>query len=133
MRLIIDTQILIWLLLLDKSLTKPIQELLTDADNDVFIPHICLFEIAIKQKTGKLPELTWPTNTIVKQLIRDGFELLSVATSHIATYDSIPLLPDHRDPFDRLLIATAISENIPIISADDKFRLYQPQLQLIDA
>ncbi|MCY7358480.1 MAG: PIN domain-containing protein [Rudanella sp.] len=59
--------------------------------------------------------------------------LTKISGSHIATYDSIPLLPDHSDPFDRLLIATAIAENIPIISADDKFRAYRPQLQLIDA
>lgn len=133
MRLITDTQILIWLLLLHESLKKPIRELITDTDNEVLIPQICLYEIAIKQKIDKLPELRWPTDIIIDQLIQDGFELLPITTAHIAAYETVPLFADHRDPFDRLLIATAMVENATVISADEKFRLYVPQLNLIAA
>ena len=134
MRMLVDTQILIWLLLLDKSLSKAIRELITDVDNDVLVPpHLCLYEIAVKQKIGKLSQLSWLTSVIENQLIQDGFELLPIATAHIAAYETVPLFAEHRDPFDHLLIATAVSENIPIISADEKFNLYVPQLQLIEA
>ncbi|MPR33454.1 type II toxin-antitoxin system VapC family toxin [Salmonirosea aquatica] len=131
MRLIVDTQILIRLLL-DESISDKVRTLLTDPDNDVLIPHICLFEIVIKQKIGKLPKLSWPTLIIVQQLLRDGFALLPVNVEHIAAYDQIPLFTDHRDPFDRLLIATALAENIPIISADKNFKLYTAQIALIE-
>ena len=132
MRFIVDTQILIRLLL-DESLSDKVRSLLTDPDNEILIPHVCLFEIAIKQKIGKLPALVWSTHVIVRQLMRDGFTLLPVSVTHIAAYDQIPLFVDHRDPFDRLLIATALAENIPIISADKNFKLYTPQIQLIEA
>ena len=130
MKLMVDTQILIWSLL-DESLSDGIRELLSDPDNDILIPQLCLYEIAIKQKIGKLPELTWPTYTIVHQLVQDGFELLPLKTNHIAAYEQVPLLPNHRDPFDRLLIATALAEQVPIISADEKFSLYVPLIDLI--
>jgi PIN domain nuclease of toxin-antitoxin system len=132
MKLIVDTQILIRLLL-DESLSDKIRTLLTDPDNDVLIPYVCLYEIVIKQKIGKLDELTWPTRIIVQQLIQDGFALIPISEEHIATYNQVPLYPEHRDPFDRLLIATALAENIPIISADKNFKLYTAQIQLIEA
>ena len=132
MRLLVDTQILIRLLL-DELLSDEVRFLLTDQTNEVLIPHVCLYEIAIKQKIGKLPALLWPTHIIVRQLMRDGFILLPVSINHIAAYEQIPLFADHRDPFDRLLIATAFAENIPIISADRNFKLYTPQIRLIEA
>ena len=131
MDILIDTQILIWLELLDKSLSQNSRDLLTDVKNNVYVPEICLFEIAIKQKIGKLPTLLWDTKTIESQIIKDGFYTMPIKISHIAQYQSISLYPEHRDPFDRLLIATAISENMFLLSADSKFNLYVPQLQLI--
>jgi PIN domain nuclease of toxin-antitoxin system len=132
MDLLIDTQILIWLELLSPALSTKSRKLLTDPANRVFIPEICLFEIAIKQKIGKLPNLTWDTETIQNQILKDGFETMPIKIKHIAQYKSIPLFPDHRDPFDRLLIATAISEDMSLISSDPKFRLYSPELLLIE-
>jgi len=132
MDILIDTQILIWLGLLHPSLTKKTQELLTDTNNRVFVPELALLEISIKQKVGKLPQLTWDTNTIERQIIKDGFETMPVKILHISYYNSIPLFADHKDPFDRLLVATAISENMHFISSDPKFKQYQPLLLLIE-
>ncbi len=50
---------------------------------------------------------------------------------HIAAYRAIPLIPEHRDPFDRILLATALSEQYPIISNDANFKLYSPQVQVV--
>ena len=61
----------------------------------------------------------------------NGFNLLFLETRHIAAYEDIPLLTKHRDPFDRILLARALSENIPIISADTNFEFYLPQVQVI--
>lgn len=131
MDILIDTQILIWLELLDKSLSQNSRDLLTDTNNNVYVPEICLFEIAIKQKIGKLPMLLWDTKTIENQLIKDGFYTMPIKINHISQYRSVSLHAEHKDPFDRLLIATAISENMFLLSADDKFNLYTPQLMLI--
>lgn len=68
---------------------------------------------------------------ITEQLLADGFDLLSLKNDHIYAYQSIPFLEEHRDPFDRFLLATALSEQMPIISADEKFLLYQPLVSII--
>jgi len=69
--------------------------------------------------------------SLAELILRDDFELLPIQTKHIEAYSFIPLLPEHRDPFDRLLWATAISENMSIISADVHFKSYATLLQLI--
>ncbi|MFZ4698770.1 MAG: PIN domain-containing protein [Candidatus Methylumidiphilus sp.] len=61
---------------------------------------------------------------------QDGFVILPLQTKHIEAHSDIPLFPEHRDPFDRLLLATALSENIPIISSDGNFELYKRHVQV---
>ncbi len=61
-----------------------------------------------------------------------GFEILQISNNHIFSYQQIPFYEDHRDPFDRLLLATALSEQIPIISIDQKLSLYRPLITVID-
>jgi PIN domain nuclease of toxin-antitoxin system len=99
-------------------------------NNSIFVSHINLFEIAIKQKIGKLPELDLSIDDFANRLALDGFNLLALQTHHIQAYSQIPLLPDYHDSFDRLLLATTLSENMGIISADDNFKRYQPQITL---
>lgn len=129
MSYLIDTQILMWTLINPKKLTEQTKQILQN--NEIFVSYICLFEIAIKQKIGKLPELDMSIATLCDLVKQDGFTLLELKTKHIFAYADIPLLPEYRDPFDRLLLATALSENMPIISADENFVYYQPQIQLI--
>jgi PIN domain nuclease of toxin-antitoxin system len=134
MECILDTQIIIWFQLFEKKLSSSIYELLADTKNTIFVSQISLFEIAIKQKTGKLPELDKPIEEIIELIKNDGFKILSIKNSHIIAYHSVPFFADlHKDPFDRLLIATALFENLPIISADEKFRLYDSIVTLIKA
>lgn len=118
---LLDTQILIWFQLSDVRLRTSTYSLLTDKANTIFVSQVSLLEIAIKQKMGKLPELDIPISTLVRLIQEDDFTLLDLGTKHIAAYTSVPLLADHKDPFDRLLLATALAENIPIISSDENF------------
>ncbi|MFN8347215.1 MAG: type II toxin-antitoxin system VapC family toxin [Spirosomataceae bacterium] len=122
---LVDTQIIIWFQLFDQRLRPSIYELLSDGRNTLFVSQISLFEIAIKQKIGKLPELDKPMVELIEIIQNDGFEILSLKNRHITSYNSIPLNETHKDPFDRLIIATAIAENLPVISADEKFQLYK--------
>lgn len=129
MRYLIDTQVFIWSLISPAKLSVPVRRLLQL--NTIYIAEISLFEITIKQKIGKLPALPVTTTMLVEQIERDGFERMPLAIHHIAAYDRIPLHADHRDPFDRLILATALAENMPIISADEKFRWYQEIVEVI--
>jgi len=127
---LVDTQILIWSLVSPEKLSASTQTLLKN--NRILVSQISLYEIAIKQKIRKLPELGLPTTALLKQAEADGFRLLPIKNAHIAAYNDVPLFPEHRDPFDRLIVAIAVSETIPVISADRNFRLYAPQIHLIE-
>jgi len=83
-----------------------------------------LFEISIKQKIGKLPGVKVSVEEIYDQAIADGFTFLPIQNQHIYRYAEIPLVKDHRDPFDRLLVATALEEKVTILSADEQLKLY---------
>ncbi|WP_298361870.1 type II toxin-antitoxin system VapC family toxin [Runella sp.] len=133
MTYLIDTQVLIWFQTLDSRLKPTTYKLLTDLQNEIWVSQVSLFEIAIKQKLNKLPEFDLPLGRVIEFTEKDGIGILRIANSHIAAYDNLPLLPNHRDPFDRLILATALAENLPVISSDRNFRLYVPQIQLIEA
>lgn len=96
------------------------------------VSPISLMEMSIKLKLGKLPKFIISIDEIVEQLLRDGFKLLAIKTSHISAYQSIPFYDDHRDPFDRFLLAISLSEQISLISADEKFSRYRPFINVID-
>ena len=128
---LIDTQIFIWAIVSPKKIGNNARTILEN--NAIWVSQISIFEIAIKQKIGKLPELTLSIESLVNQLYKDGFLFLPINNTHIVAYNSIPLLADHRDPFDRLILATALAENLPIISADARFSEYTPQIQLVEA
>ncbi len=65
---------------------------------------------------------------------KDGFEISHIKNEHITDFNDVALFADqHKDPFYRLIIATAISENLPIVSADEKFKLYVSLINLIEA
>lgn len=129
MRHLIDTQLLIWAIVSPEKLAAPTISLLQN--NEIFVSQISFLEIAIKQKIGKLPELDLPIAALAARAEQDGFNLLMLQTHHIDAYGAIPLFPKHRDPFDRILLAIALSENIPILSSDENFELYAPQIQII--
>ncbi|MCK8495122.1 type II toxin-antitoxin system VapC family toxin [Spirosoma sp. RP8] len=126
-----DTQVFIWAIVSPEKLKPIVQNILQT--NTIWVSQISLFEIAIKQKINKLPELSLPVEALISQLYRDGFQLMPLRNTHIAAYESIPLFANHRDPFDRLLIASALEENLTIISADEQFREYVPQIRLLEA
>lgn len=125
MKYLIDTQILIWFQNNDSNLKKEVLDVLVNIDNEILVSQISLFEIAIKQKVGKLPELDVSIDIIVDLIKSDNFQILPIKNEHIAAYNKIPLFENHRDPFDRLLIATSFSEKIPLISGDKNFGLYK--------
>lgn len=130
MRYLIDTQILIWTLISPEKLSSDIRDILQG--NEIFVSQISFLEIAIKQKIGKLPEFDLSVEALLSRVEQDGFNVLSLAISHIAAYDRITLFQNHRDPFDRILLATALSEAMPMISADENFALYLPLVRLIE-
>lgn len=132
MQYLLDTQILIWALEDNPRLKSKHRGLLENPDNTVLVSQFSLMEISIKLKLGKLPEFIVSIEHITNQLLSDGFTILPILNNHIFSYQSIPFFENHRDPFDRFLLATALSEQIPIISVDENFSLYRTMVSVID-
>lgn len=87
----------------------------------MYVSKVSFWEIAIKVSIGKLT-LPFELEELDQETLSNHIEILEIEMSHILRYVNIPL--HHRDPFDRLIISQAIEEEIPVISSDDKFSLY---------
>ncbi|MGN6353555.1 MAG: type II toxin-antitoxin system VapC family toxin [Parafilimonas sp.] len=131
MKILLDTHILIWVLENNKSLTPFHKSILADAHNEKIVSQLSFIEIAIKINIGKLPGFNTSLHDFIYHVKNDGFSILPIANKHLITYTSLPFIGNHKDTFDRMLIATAINENMAIITVDDKFKLYQSLIRLL--
>ncbi len=122
MRLLLDTHTLMWWAGKSKRLPTKVLDLLEDSTNEVFISVANAWEMQIKAQIGKLTlHKPWP-EIVRDEMTTNGFQLLRVELPHIEVLDSLPF--HHKDPFDRLLIAQAIHENLTLVSNDPKFPAY---------
>lgn len=128
---LLDTHCLIWFQENNPKIPKKILDILQNTENVVYFSQISLFEISIKQSLGKLPNFSVSVEDIHNQALLDGFSFLVIENSAIFNYYNIPLLNEHRDPFDRLLISSAIQQDATLLSADEKFKLYPNILKLL--
>lgn len=115
---LLDTSALIWWLVEDKRLSSRIYDVLGDPYNLVMISSISIWEIVIKQKTGKVKFL----EDINSFLENCPFSLLNLNLEHILQVQELPLL--HRDPFDRMLVAQARVEKCVLITSDTQIKQY---------
>ncbi len=122
MKLLLDTHIFIWYVLDIQKLSATVRALIDDEDNDILLSTASIWEMAIKQSTGKLSFILPFKEFIEQQLSVNKFNLLEIKIDHINVVATLPF--HHRDPFDRLLIAQSIVEQIPILSADSAFDAY---------
>jgi PIN domain nuclease of toxin-antitoxin system len=122
MRVLLDTHTLLWFLLQDPRLSTAAEMLISDPATDVEISPASYWEIAIKIAIGKysLPSPYQPF--IETQLAANDIRVLHIEPKHTAQLINMPF--HHRDPFDRLLIAQALSEGLPIVTADAQFDRY---------
>ncbi len=125
MRLLLDTHTFIWFFKGNTQLNNQIRVLIEDENNEKLISTASIWEMAIKQSIGKLSFNRQFENFITQQLSLSDFNLLEIKIDDLVVVAKLPL--HHRAPFDRLLIAQAIVEQIPILSADYAFDAYPIQ------
>ncbi len=122
MRLLLDTHTFIWFVIDSPKLSANVKYQIEDENNEKLISVASIWEIAIKQSTGKL-YFGLPFRVLIEQqLSANSIELLNINLDHIEIVVTLPFY--HRDPFDRLIIAQAMVEQIPILSADSVFDTY---------
>lgn len=124
MRLLLDTHTLLWHFEANTSrLSRSAIEAIADRDNTCHISAASIWEIAIKIGRGRL-SLDIMLSELVDTYVENGVSVLPVTVSHAMLVQSLPEIPGHRDPFDRILIAQSMAEDMCIVTADAKFALY---------
>jgi PIN domain nuclease of toxin-antitoxin system len=117
-RLLVDTHALLWWLADDPALSSPARHALADPASEPLVSTASVWEIAIKRALGKL---TTPDD-LPDRIAEQGFGWLPINAGHAWRVRDLP--PHHRDPFDRMLVAQAVIEDLPIITADDRLGAY---------
>jgi PIN domain nuclease of toxin-antitoxin system len=117
-RLLLDTNALIWTLVSRERLSPIVSDAIEDETNDVFVSVVSAWEIEIKSAKGKLRA----PSDLQGALAAQGFRSLAVTMPHAYAVESLPR--HHRDPFDRMIIAQAHLEGMTIVTSDRDIRLY---------
>lgn len=120
MRLLLDTHTLLWFFEDSPQLSLTARQVIEEADNTPLLSVASLWEMAIKTRIGKLAVMTPPfAQTIVRDLAASAIDLLPISPAHALRVATLPR--GHNDPFDLLLIAQSLVEDIPIVGRDAQF------------
>lgn len=121
MNYLLDTPILLWTLIDPDKVPARMRRIVEDTGNRVWFSAASIWEIAIKHSLAK-PEFAMEAATIWKAARETGLDELAVTAEHAIGVDALPWL--HRDPFDRLLVAQAHTEDMKLLSVDPKVNAY---------
>lgn len=122
MRLLLDTHTFLWFFAGDVNFGDNVRTLVEDENHEKLLSITTSWEMAIKHSKGKLA-LNLPLKDYLEEKLRfDDFNLLTIRLEHLAVIATLPF--DHSDPFDRLLVAQARVEGIPILSRDSDLDSY---------
>ena len=122
MKILVDTQIFLWAITDDRRLSSKYRSIYLDRTSQLYLSVASIWEIVIKSGLNKLPLPKPASSYILRQMEKNRLDMLSVRASHLTELESLP--PFHRDPFDRLMVAQASAEGMPILSADPAFQQY---------
>ncbi len=126
MKILLDTYILIWLIADDSRLKETARSLLQDEDNEFFYSAISVWEIAIKQHLHP-DEFTFSLDQLIQIARESDVQFLPLLETHALTWGSLQMKggePEHKDPFDRILVCQAISEGMKFMTHDSKIPLF---------
>jgi PIN domain nuclease of toxin-antitoxin system len=121
-RLLLDTHALLWFLLDDPKLGRDARVLMTESTNELLVSPASYWEMAIKVSLGKYALGEDFEDFMRRQMTVNDLTVLPITLRHAAIVASLPF--HHRDPFDRLLIAQAMAEQIPLLGCDEVFDQY---------
>ena len=122
MRLLLDTHAFFWWFSGSRRLSRPARQAIGDENNEVMVSAASAWEIATKHRIGKLPDAEVLALDIPGAIAGQNFEELPITVEHAVRAGSLP--GPHRDPFDRMLIAQALSDNLVLVSIESLFDSY---------
>lgn len=124
MKLLLDTQIALWSVTGDAKLSKRAGALIADPDNELWVSVVSIWEIAIKHplQRGSINDMPIPGRIAARHFDDTGYTILPVTAAHAAAIDDLP--PLHGDPFDRMLVAQALTEPMRLLTSDKRLEAY---------
>lgn len=128
MRLLLDTQLILWWLNGDRALPEAAVMHARQPDATVFVSKASLWEMAIKAAIGKLDA---DIPQVAAEIPANGFRWLEIEPSHVVRLVSLPFFADHQDPFDRLLVAQCLAEPLLMLTTDAKLGRYGPTVLVV--
>lgn len=129
MKLLLDTQYLIWMAGFSHRLSAEARSLLEHPQNELLFSAASIWEVAIKAGLGR-DDFRLDAAVLRRRLLDNGYTELAIAGQHAASISMLP--PLHKDPFDRLLLAQAISEGITLLTADALLATYPGPVRLME-
>ena len=125
MNLLLDTHAFLWFVAGDDRLSARARRAMESEGAELFLSAVSIWEMAIKLSLGRLT-LPAPLEVYIAEKLEHGFRVLPIDWMHAVAVEKMPF--HHRDPFDRLLVAQATTESMPLVSADPAFRAYKVKL-----
>jgi PIN domain nuclease of toxin-antitoxin system len=123
MKYLLDTHSLLWITTDDPKLSKKAKKIYLDAENEILLSIASIWELAIKSSIGKITFQKDLDNFVDVHIKGNNIEILKIELPHVLRIEKLPF--HHRDPFDRLIIAQAIEDNLKILGADSAFDNYK--------
>ena len=121
MRYLLDTHAVIWYFDDSPKLSQKVARIIDNPENIVCISSISVWEIAIKMNIGKL-DVDFTLDELLIEIKENNFDILQIEDEYLQGLSALPFI--HRDPFDRLLVATAKTEKITVLTADENVQKY---------
>jgi len=122
MNLLLDTHTFLWFVNDDPRLSDRFKDLIENENNVSYLSMASLWEMSIKYNLGKLTLAPSYEEFVEKEIILNSINLLNIELAHLKINATLPF--HHRDPFDRIIIAQSMAENIPVITVDSVFNKY---------
>lgn len=122
MKLLLDTQLLLWAAIAPERLSARAKREINDPENQLLFSAASLWEIAIKSSLGRA-DFSIEPRVLRRAMLDNGYAELSVNSEHAVNIDTLP--PLHKDPFDRLLLSQALVEGITLLTADAQLARYK--------
>jgi PIN domain nuclease of toxin-antitoxin system len=121
MKYLLDTHVVLWCALSPQKLSQNAKEIILDINTDKYVSIVSVWEFTVKHSLNKL-DLAGGVGGFFQILDENGFALLGIENEYMYQLAQLPLI--HHDPFDRMLIAAALAEEMCLVTADDNIRKY---------
>ena len=127
MRFLLDTHALLWLAFEQRLLSPYIREVVSNPQNEILVSAATAWEITTKYRIGKLDFAGGLAINFIPRVTVAGYQLLPITTEHALRAGLLP--GSHKDPFDRMIAAQAIHEDMPLLSSDSQLDIFSVRRQ----